>query len=335
MLFSWSGFSQAVVVSDLYQVSVPVEDQTRESQKQGIEAALQQVLIKVSGFSSVLDNAEIRQQMGSRSARFVKSFRYDRDEIDDSVRLTVVFASNLIDELLRNHGEPIWGKSRPLILNWLAIESDSGRSIVNQSMDVWPKMTEQAFSERGLPLLWPALDLEDDIALPVEKLSAGFKSDIQQASGRYQTDGVLAGRLARVSSEDNDKAWSYRGAFFHQQQWLPIEISSSSPESSMVAVTDQVASYLAGRYAVNTSGDRAQGNHQLIISGVESFQQYHDVLQYLKSKVAITDVQVIQVQKQTLTLSLTLATDWGQVWQLLELDKRLLQDLEAQQLVWQ
>ncbi len=323
------------MVSDLYQVSVPVEDQTPDSQQQGIGAALQQVLIKISGFSSVLDNPEIQQKVSRQADRYVESFRYERDEIDDSVRLTVVFVANLVDRLLRDAEEPIWGKSRPLILNWLAIEESGSRVIVNQNFSVWPEMTEQALSERGIPLLWPALDLQDEIALPIENLWGGFKNDIQQASERYLTDGVLAGRLIRLANNDGSAEWSYRGAFMHQQQWIPIDAAAPAPASVMVNVADQVAGYLASRYAVNTNSQPSSQRHQLTITGIDSFQQYHGVLKYLQSKVAITDVQVIQMQQQTIRLSLQLATDWEQVWQVLELDKRLLQDTESQQLIWQ
>lgn len=41
--------SHAVIVSDLYQVRVPVADQSASSSQSGIQDALQQVLVKVSG----------------------------------------------------------------------------------------------------------------------------------------------------------------------------------------------------------------------------------------------------------------------------------------------
>lgn len=62
LLTLWSGFSSAVMVSGLYQVSVPVEDQSSASRDQGLMAALQQVLVKVSGSTGVLQNPLVQQK---------------------------------------------------------------------------------------------------------------------------------------------------------------------------------------------------------------------------------------------------------------------------------
>lgn len=330
-LILWSGMSGAVTVSDLYQISVPVEDQSSVSRDQGISAALQQVLVKVSGSAGVLENTQIQQQIGQQPERFVKSFRYARDEVDDTVRLHVVFAGNLLDQMLRQASQPIWGKSRPLILSWIAVEDQQARLIVNQDTLVWQKVVERAMSERGLPLLWPGLDLQDELALPLEKLWGLFREDIERASERYQADAVLAGRLTPTL----DKQWRYQGMLIHQQQMLPLAAVADSHEAALVDVADQIAVYFSARYAVKTDSAYLPEGHQLQIAGINSFDDYYQALQYLKSKVAINDVQVLQAHQHTLTLSLDLAAPWPQVWRLLELDKRLMVQPDTDQLIWQ
>ena len=53
-LLSFNAF--AVNVSDLYRISVAVDDQSEESRQLGVQWAFQQLLIKVSGYQEVLEN---------------------------------------------------------------------------------------------------------------------------------------------------------------------------------------------------------------------------------------------------------------------------------------
>lgn len=329
MLTLWSSFSAAVMVSDLYEVDVSVADQTAENREAGMALALEQVLIKVSGKQTVLDNPAIQQQLTSAD-RLVKRYRYARDEVDDSVRLQVIFAGNLIDRLLRNAGEPIWGKSRPLILIWQAVEEDAQRQFLNQDSGAWPVLVERVMSERGLPVLWPTLDLADELVLPLEKLWGLFKQDIQVASSRYQADAVVAGRLSPASEE----GWSYSGILFHQQTTLALSAQAEDAEGVLRLVADQVASYFASQYAVETNAVAQPQGFQLQVTGVENFASYHELLTYLNSKVAINNVSLLKVDGTRLTLALDLAADWQQVWSVMALDKRLSISEEAGVLHW-
>ncbi|WP_420590301.1 DUF2066 domain-containing protein [Bacterioplanoides sp.] len=329
MLTLWSSFSAAVMVSDLYEVDVSVADQTAENREAGMALALEQVLIKVSGKQTVLDNPAIQQQLTSAD-RLVKRYRYARDEVDDSVRLQVIFAGNLIDRLLRNAGEPIWGKSRPLILIWQAVEEDTQRQFLNQDSGAWAVLVERVMSERGLPVLWPTLDLADELVLPLEKLWGLFKQDIQVASSRYQADAVVAGRLSPASEE----GWGYSGILFHQQTTLALSAQAEDAEGVLRLVADQVASYFASQYAVETNAVAQPQGFQLQVTGVENFASYHELLMYLNSKVAINNVSLLKVDGTRLTLALDLAADWQHVWSVMALDKRLSISEEAGVLHW-
>ena len=319
LLTIWSGSSLAVMVTDLYQVDVAVADQTQDSRAEGMKHALEKVLVKVSGRNAVLENDIIQQRVASAADRYVKSFRYGRDEVDESVRLEVLFAANLVDKLLREAGLPIWGKSRPLLLSWQAIEEQNERSLLNQSSGVWSQLIEREMTARGLPVLWPTLDLEDELVLPLEKLWGLFKQDIRVASSRYQADAVLAGRL----SPDAEQGWHYQGILLHQNQSLALQATGEGAEQALAQVAGQIAEYFAAQYAVKTDNSYQPQGYQLQVEGIQSFVDYHELLVYLGSKVAINSVQLLQVDNTRLTLALDLAADWDQVWSVLALDKRL------------
>lgn len=320
--------SHAVIVSDLYRVQVPVADQSTVSRQSGIQDALQQVLVKVSGQTASVQNQTV-QAAAASAERYVKSFRYSRDEADDSLLLEVLFAQNLIDTLLKDAQQPVWGKSRPLVLLWQGVEDELQRKALNQNSGAWRARLERAMNERGIPLLWPAQDLEDELALPVERLWGLFKGDVQKASARYAADAFMAGRL----SPGRDNGWHYQGFIQHQGDWLNLQAEGDDVNAVLLQIADQVAAFLSVRYALRSDG-MASG-HQLMVQGVQNFRQYHDVITYLNANVAVNSVRVLAVNQQNLTLELDLAADWAQVWSTLALDKRLLATEQEQVFRWQ
>ncbi|MDK2776165.1 MAG: DUF2066 domain-containing protein [Pseudomonadota bacterium] len=309
--------SHAVMVSDLYRVRVPVADQTAESRETGIRQALQQVVVKVSGQSVSAQNEVVQQAAGSAD-RYVKSFRFSRDDDEAGLQLDVLFAQNLIDKLLRDAALPVWGKSRPLVLLWQGVEDERQRLLVNTANPQWQVRLERAMNERGIPLLWPALDLEDDAALPLGRLWGLFRGDVATASQRYAADAVVAGRL----SQDRQGAWQYSGFLSHKEEMLDLQAVNDDLAVVLRQVADQVAGFLSLRYAVVNDG--SAGGHELRVQDVQNFRQYHDLLTYLNANVAINSVRVAAASEHELTLELDLAADWAQVWSTLELDRKLL-----------
>lgn len=317
ILLGLSVASHAVTVSDLYQVRVAVADQSDKSRQAAVQEALLLQVVKVSGLRSSAQNDTVLSA-AAHADRLVKSFRFVRNESNVPLQLEVVFAQNLLDDLLRDAGLPVWGRSRPLILAWLAVEDGRQRVVVGQSAGSWREPVEAAMNERGLPLIWPALDLQDELALPVGQLWGLFRSDINAASERYMADAILAGRISSGAS-----SYSFRGFLKLGQENQDIQLSAASEPELLAQVADQIATFMAKRFSVVSSG--AEAGFRIQVSGVDGFRHYQDVLSYLRANVAIKDVRVVGVQGDVLTLELDLTADWDQVWTTLALDRRLLQ----------
>jgi len=320
--------AQAVMVSDLYEMQVAVADQSVASRAPAMQEALMLVLVKVAGEQSAAHHELLQQQLSNPDV-FVKSFRYVRDEADGSLQLKVTFAQNLIDDLLRQAQLPVWGKSRPLVLLWQAVEDKRQRLVLNQNDQQWRLQMERAMSERGIPLLWPALDLEDQIALPVGSLWGLFRADVRKACERYMADAQMAGRLAPVAGG----GFAYRGFLLHRDETL--ELSAEGDEVAVVLrqIADQVAVFLAQRYAVRSQNEAS--GQMIMVSDVDNFRQYHELLAYLLSNNAIDQVHIRSVDNNNLILELDLAADWNQVWSVLALDRRLVATDQPQVYRWQ
>ena len=136
LLSCLSVFTHAVVVSDLYEVQVEVTDQSQNSRIEALNEAIQQVLVKVSGTTDTLLNETV-QEKSSHPERYVRSYSYTHNPINNQLELKVHFAQNLIDELLRQTDQSIWGRSRPLILVWQAVEENNKRFVINTDQAAW------------------------------------------------------------------------------------------------------------------------------------------------------------------------------------------------------
>lgn len=327
VLMGLSMAGHAVIVSDLYQVRVPVADQSAAVRQAAIQEALLQLVIKVSGSAASAQSDDIQTAAG-QADRYVKSFRFVRGEDNQGLKLEVVFAQNQVDDLLRNARLPVWGKSRPLVLSWIAVEDNLQRLVVNQNLPVWRSQLEDVMGERGIPLLWPSLDLQDEVALPVERLWGLFRNDVTDASARYMADAVMAGRLAPAG----EGKWAFRGFLKLKDDVLELQAEGEDSATALRQVAGQVADFMAARYAVLTE-DNASG-YQIQVRGVESFGQYQDVINYLNANVAVNAVRVVSVNQQELTLELDLSADWQQVWTTLALDHRLLPDEQESVYNW-
>ena len=330
----------AIKVSDLYRVSVAVDDQTTASRTQGVQWAFQQLLVKVSGDDSVLENPTL-VAASTDAERYLRGFSYETDVVDDQVYLQAWFSKALVVPLLKRAAAPIWGENRPLLLNWLAIEPPSddksaavntgsdSRVLVSSGLPQWQRRFNRVFAERGLPVLWPTADLEDSTALTIEQLWWLIPESIKQASERYQADAVLAGRL----NQSAEGVWQYQGVFFNADESLPLLASGETPQEALISVAAELSKYFSDHFAIKPSSiDHRQGI-RVVISKVKSFTDYSRVLAYLNSITGVRNVEVAQVDRDNLELYLSLEGDWDKVQRIIRLDKKLV-SLQEKEFEW-
>jgi len=346
-LFSFNVY--AVNISDLYRVSVAVDDQSEESRKLGVQWAFQQLLIKVSGYQEVLANPTLVAAT-QNAERYMQGFSYQQDSVDEQVYLQAWFSKALVIPLMKRAQAPVWGENRPLLLNWLAIEppretgvdeltaaeakfaqagvvfeSDVAvqgrgeRLLVSEQSPEWQTRFDRAFSERGLPLLWPINDLEDQTALPLDQLWWLFPEAIAQASIRYQADAVLAGRL----NQSAEGIWQYEGLLLRADVRLPILTEGDSPLAALSLASTAVGRHFADRFAIKSDPMGGRSGVRVMVRKVDDFSAYSKVIAYLQSLSGVGQVEVAQVDKDNLQLYLGLEGDWNKVQRIIRLDNKL------------
>jgi len=341
------GQTRAIELEGLYQGEVPVKDQSRDSRFDVYPEALSQVVVKITGDRSVPALPQLHGFIAN-AVKLVQQFGY-RDLPEDrpllaeeySHMLVVNFDRAGVSQALIEAGVPIWGSTRPEVLLWLAIEDRGSRYLLaaNQLAELQSTL-EEAAHDRGLPLVLPLLDLEDQMQLSYADVWGDFRSSIVRASERYGADAVLVGRMFR----DADGSWQTRWSLYDTddsgvipQRWQ--EQANDQQEAlagGINAATDRIAQRYAQVYSID-SGDSVA----LAVTAVDDLQGYARAMAYLESLDMVSSVQPQRVENDEVLFRLTIRGDLAGLARAIDLGSTLRRvskpegDLVAQAFVYQ
>lgn len=311
----------AVQVSGLYQTSVPVASQASDLRTSALQHALSQVLIKVSGNSTVVNSATIQAAIVNPE-NYLLSYSYQDGVLPDgnsSLLLEVSFDPKSLESLLQNAQQSIWGKNRPLVLVWLAdTKMNASPELVGTNTD--NPLTAQFKSDakaRGLPILFPIMDLTDMQAVTPENVSGPQLNSIQQASTRYNSDAILA-----VNLTQNNNQWNGTWTLLSQGEATTWQTKGLSLDAAIKAGIDAVTDGLAAKFAV-AANSSASADVQLTMYNVKNLVDYAAVTNYLKGLSPVKQVEVDQVESNALILNLNVAGGETALQQALSLDHHL------------
>ncbi len=276
----------AVDVPTLYTAEVAFDQNADDPRKDAYDAALAEVLMRVSG-SELSTNVDAISELFPDAASYVMQYRPGANDT-----LWVSFDGEAIEQVLRDAGQTVWGADRPLTLVWLAVDWGQGeREMISaddpersqrqsRSIDrnrlLRERMLEIA-ERRGLPLLFPLLDTTDLQGVTFSDIWGGFDERIIDASERYDAHSILIGRIRPSSSRRENWSYYFGG---EQRSW------NGPPE----AVIARVADLLAGEFAVG--GDAPVESVALHVSGIVSVEAYGYV-QSLLADVALIENFII------------------------------------------
>lgn len=294
----------AVRVQTLYQGVLPVSSQAATLRNQLANDALAQVLVKVSGNNTVLNNPTIRAQLGSAMS-LMQEFGYVGAARAGSAKpwlLQVNFDPEGINKLLRDAGQPIWGQNRPLLMVWLDYEvSGHPASIIgaDAGSDV-SVMLKQEADRRGLPVVFPAMDVTDIGQVSVNDITTMALPKLMNAASRYTRDGMLIGRIQQTASGYNTQWKLVVGS----DQW-GWNITGNNLTDTLAAMADHVADALAGRYATVIT-NTVQSEFTLKIVNVAEADDFVQVMNYIKHLTPVSDVELVQITGNELILKVSL-----------------------------
>ncbi|MDB4453451.1 DUF2066 domain-containing protein [Pseudomonadales bacterium] len=241
-------------------------------------------------------------------------------EVQDVLRLNVVFQADAIKALLNQVGAPFWQANRPGVLVWLVEQSGGQQRIINAELaPQFYNALNQAAEARGVPLIQPLLDLEElnqigaadlwDLSIPV----------IDSASQRYDNGAVLVGKF----SQAYDKSWFGQWMLLYRGDRQIEHYRDTELADFFIQGSDLVADRLAADYAVAVNQTQRNNNLTIKFSGIRDHTDYLALSEYLRQVPALKAIQLSHIDGKHCYFSLEGSDDIDQVRALIELNDRL------------
>jgi len=241
-------------------------------------------------------------------------------EVQDVLRLNVVFQADAIKALLNQAGAPFWQANRPGVLVWLVEQSGGQQRIINAELaPQFYNALNQAAEARGVPLIQPLLDLEElnqigaadlwDLSIPV----------IDSASQRYDNGAVLVGKF----SQAYDKSWFGQWMLLYRGDRQIEHYRGTELADFFIRGSDLVADRLAADYAVAVNQTQRNNNLTIKFSGIKDHTDYLALSEYLRQVPALKAIQLSHIDGKHCYFSLEGSDDIDQVRALIELNDRL------------
>ena len=288
---------------DLARIEVPVADRSPVSRDAALAEALEGVLVRLTGVAAprALPGADA---LLDRPARFLRTFQY-RQGPEGGLLLEVTFEPAALEQAVRAAGLPLWGRDRPDVLLWLAVERDGQRRLLasDDEQSAEGQALKAAARRRGLPLVLPLMDLEDRRAIGVADVWGGFVERAVAAARRYGAPAVVIGRVERLSG-----GWRGRWTLVMGDEMLSWTSEGTHAEAAIAGGIDGLADRLAARLAVR-SGGLDTGHLLLEVEGVTGLADYARVLRHVETLDAVRSVRLQRLQAGSMRLEL--AVDGG------------------------
>jgi len=317
-------------IEDLYQADVPV------SGGEGIDSpvvvdALHKVLVKITGQTNVSDSAVVQEALQNAS-QYVREFgfhsidiptsREEKQRLGTDIRtqrvMRVAFLRGALLQLVKRAKLPLWSQNRPSVLVWLALDDyQQSQWITGDSVAHAGKQLQHLADERGVPLLLPRGDMEDDFALQPQELLSRDYSRVGVASARYHPDVVLSGHAVQTSAG----LWIGNWRYVLDGETYSYEVLEATPEDFLALGFNSLTEKLAQKYAVLS--DEHHSILTLQVQGMRDFNDYAAVDRYLNGLAAIESANLSMVDGDVNVFQVALNGSIEQLDNALALDKKL------------
>ncbi len=322
--------ASAATSDALYEAVVPVSGYDAAARDQALSAALSEVLVRVSGNQKAPQHPALARVV-KNAQRLVQRFSYETAPVAapepapasataatpvtspgtvaavitpqpppaPTLRLHAIFDAPGVDRVLNAAGFNIWLERTQTVL-WLALDSGNEQTLTGTDAPApLGPLLKAATDRRGLSLLYPLLDLEDQQALQFSDVVDGVAEHIRSASQRYQPDAVLAGYVHTTAPDQYEARWT-----LYQQDGAPNWKAQGSLQQVIDAGIDGAADVLAQHAPAAINNDAGV---QLHVSGITDLNRYADVEHYLTGMPIVAHVQTQTVEATAVTFVLQLS----------------------------
>ena len=308
--------------ADLFVDEAPVADEGNENRNAALAEMLSRVLVRVSG-NPVVAGQPAAGPVLRAAPSLVQEYRYRTVEQEDGVTrvLWARFDQAAVERMMRENGLPVW-RDRPVVLMWLASDRRGTRALLNP--DTLPEMVgaaRQRAGERGMPILLPLMDLEDQAALSAADLWSGYQTAVRQASQRYPADAILSGRLTALTGD----RWRGEWLLDSGGQQREFETPPQTLDGAVAFAIDQAQNLLAAQFA--PAQGPAGGGVRVSFADVHDLAAYGRLVGILERKPVISSSMLRYANGSTVVFELRSRDGAEQLRRALDTDPELVTDL--------
>lgn len=291
----------SVGADELYDVEVKVADESPQARNQGLRNGLGRLVERLSGSTQVMQRPGVDGVL-AQAADLVQQYRYryeEPTEVDQPGQryLWARFDKPAVDRAMRQAGIPVWAGQRPRVLLWLGLERKGKRSLLSLENDPRSRgILLGTARERGMPLLFPLHDLQDQSKLSAADLWAEYQAAVEEASARYPHDVILTGRLRQTGGN-----WHASWTLWGQGKEDRFEEHGLDWAAALRLGIHAAQDLLAQRYAPVADGS-AQEPLRIRINGVFTQGDYGRVMQQLRSLEIVRQLAVYGAESNSLIL---------------------------------
>lgn len=345
--FVATAHAASAVVSDVYSATVMTESRDDATRAAALRDAFARVLVKATGSDRILLSPQ-SEVLVDRAPELVTLYRFepvaddaadgadaDSDQGPDAApdaqpgtaapaeptryAFTAQFDPRAVQVTLREAGFSDWSPRRPLTLVWLV--TDNGEIVSDEKRDTVAAFVDAA-ARRGLPLVFPTMDLVDQRAISAADITGLFIDAIRAASRRYDPAMILVGRL-----RDESSLWAARWTLIEPQgaseSWLGQEPSRATV---LAQGADRLGDDLLRRYGVGNTGDGINAVVDIAVTGIASLDDYGRVMNFLDDLPPVSGTALVVAEGGRVVVRLHTGADREQIRQSIELGRLLVVD---------
>ena len=317
--------STAVEIKGLFKANVVVHSQDKGERQLAVAEGLSEVFVRLSGSTEVLQAVAVLDALKkpdryliAYSYREIDAEQHSQGDTGPDYELSLTFEEATVKGVLKRGGLPVWGAGRPEMMVWWLFSDASEQAIINsESVPEFADFISERAMIRGIPVLFPLLDLQDSAYIAPLDITGFFIDKVSVASQRYGSDIILLGRTDVVAEESSSQWVLIAG----DEVFWSDKFNGDALELVSSAV-DFAAEKLAFRYAVSSQHD-SNRHISLVVHGISNMSEFMALEGYLQHLEVVTATNLAMIENETVSFEVLLASDLAQFDQVLKLGRKL------------
>ena len=254
---AFSGALAALEVQGLYEVELVVKSESAEDRLLAMKQAFYSVLNRVVVNDNIA-RLPVVQDMLKNPMPYIRQFQYadladqideDRPGVYEPRRLKVEFDEEQILKTLQASQVALWDENRPATLLWIVIQEEGERQFYNpENIPNFESELSLASKVKGLPFVYPLLDLEEQQRVSVTNLNTLDARTLNELSARYE-----AISTAVVSFTRRENCWQSSWALYFDGRKTEWSGMCQPLRLTVLADAERVYQVLSNFYAARPS----------------------------------------------------------------------------------